>query len=100
MTATYWEIGRRIVEFEQEGEAKAAYGERLIDQLARDLSGQFGRGFSRRNLFQIRLFYLAYREKVPTVSAQSGPAAATPAPAGKVHWSKRWKRHNGCWHGG
>ena len=52
--------------------------------MARDLSGQFGRGFSRRNLFQIRLFYLAFREKVQTVSAQSGPTTARPAPAGKV----------------
>ncbi len=88
MTATYREIGRRIVEFEQKGKAKAAYGERLIDQLARDLSDQFGRGFSRRNLFQIRLFYLAYREKVQTVSAQLGPVTAMrPAPAGKVQTS-------------
>jgi predicted nuclease of restriction endonuclease-like (RecB) superfamily len=84
MTATYWEMGRRIVEFEQQGKPKAAYGERLIDQLARDLSRQFGRGFSRRNLFQIRLFYLAYQEKVQTVSAQLGPAMAMPAPDGKV----------------
>ena len=89
MTATYWEIGRRIVEFEQEGKAKAkaAYGERLIDQLAHDLSGQFGRGFSRRNLFQIRLFYLAYREKVQTMSAQSGLTMAKPALAKKVQTS-------------
>ena len=84
MTATYWEIGRRIVDFEQEGKAKAAYGERLIDQLARDLSGQFGRGFSRRNLFQIRLFYLTYQDKVQTVSAQLGPVTAMPLPVGKV----------------
>lgn len=87
MTATYWEIGRRIVKFEQEGKAKAAYGERLIDQLAHDLSGQFGRGFSRRNLFQVRLFYLAYREKVQTMSAQSGLTTANPALAKKMQAS-------------
>jgi len=60
LTATYWEIGRRIVEFEQRGEAKAVYGERILERLSRDLSTQFGRGFRRRNLFQIRAFYLAW----------------------------------------
>lgn len=42
MTATYWEIGRRIVEHEQEGSHKAEYGQRLLDQLARDLTKQLG----------------------------------------------------------
>ena len=45
MTATYWEIGRRIVQSEQRGERRAEYGEQLIEQLARDLTRQFGRGF-------------------------------------------------------
>lgn len=45
MTATYWEIGRRIVEFEQGGEGRAAYGEALIKRLGADLSQRFGRGF-------------------------------------------------------
>ena len=60
MTATYWEIGRRIVEFEQGGEARAGYGETLIQRLADDLSRQFGRGFSRQNLQQMRQFYLCW----------------------------------------
>jgi hypothetical protein len=38
MTATYWEIGRRIVEFEQRGEKRAGYGEELLKRLAQDLS--------------------------------------------------------------
>lgn len=84
MTATYWEIGRRIVECEQGGRAKAEYGERLIELLAKDLTGRFGRGFSRRNLFQIRLFYLAYRDKVQTLSAQSGPMDRAPGGARTV----------------
>lgn len=75
MTATYWEIGRRIVEFEQAGAQRAAYGEQLIDRLSADLSARFGRGFGRRNLFQIRAFYLAYREIVQTASAQLDPAS-------------------------
>jgi hypothetical protein len=70
MTATYWEIGRRIVEFEQQGKDRAGYGEQLLDQLSADLTSQFGRGFGRRNLFQIRAFYLAYRSIVQTSSAQ------------------------------
>jgi predicted nuclease of restriction endonuclease-like (RecB) superfamily len=59
MTASYWEIGRRIVEFEQGGQERAEYGEALIQRLAQDLSNQFGRGFSRQNLWQMRAFYLA-----------------------------------------
>ena len=70
MTATYWEIGRRIVEFEQQGKDRAGYGEQLLDQLSADLTSRFGRGFGRRNLFQIRAFYLAYRSIVQTSSAQ------------------------------
>lgn len=45
MTATYWEMGRRIVEFEQGGEARAAYGEQLIDRLSQDLSQRYKRVF-------------------------------------------------------
>lgn len=60
MTATYWEIGRRIVELEQQGEARAEYGKRIIERLAADLSDRLGRGFQKSNLFQMRAFYLTY----------------------------------------
>lgn len=60
MTASYWEIGRRIVEFEQDGKERAEYGQALLKRLSADLSGRFGRGFSERNLEQMRLFYLAW----------------------------------------
>ena len=70
MTGTYWEIGRRIVEYEQGGLNKAQYGQQLMDQLSQDLTSRFGRGFGRRNLFQMRAFYLAYPEIVQTVPAQ------------------------------
>lgn len=60
MTATYWEIGRRIVESDQAGQERAAYGEALIARLAEDLTTRFGRGFSRQNLQQMRSFYLAW----------------------------------------
>ncbi len=60
MAATYWEIGRRIVEWEQSGKKRAAYGEALLNRLATDLTKRFSRGFSRQNLQQMRQFYLVY----------------------------------------
>ena len=60
MTAAYWLIGHRIVEFEQSGEERAEYGAALIEKLAADLTGRFGRGFSRPNVQNMRLFYISY----------------------------------------
>jgi predicted nuclease of restriction endonuclease-like (RecB) superfamily len=60
MTATYWEIGRRIVEFEQGGEARAEYGAKLLEKLSSDLTPRFGRGLGVINLRQMRRFYLAW----------------------------------------
>ena len=57
LTQTYWQIGRRLVEVEQDGQTRAAYGEALLKRLSKDLTAQFGRGFSERNLEQMRLFY-------------------------------------------
>jgi len=54
MTATYWEIGRRIVEEEQRGKERADYGEQLVTRLAKDLTSRCGRGFRYRNLYQMR----------------------------------------------
>jgi hypothetical protein len=71
MTATYWAIGRRIVEQEQHGAVRAGYGEELIVRLSKDLQSRFGRGFGRANLFQMRAFYLAYREILQTSSGES-----------------------------
>lgn len=72
MTATYWEIGRRIVEIEQQGQERAEYyGDEIVDRLSEDLSKRFGRGFKRSNLFQMRQFYLTYQNIVQTLSGQS-----------------------------
>ena len=60
LTATYWEIGRRIVEFEQGGKARAEYGGELLKALSRDLTAKHGRGFSRTNLQLMRLFYAGW----------------------------------------
>ena len=56
MTASYWAIGRRIVQFEQQGEERAEYGDALVSQLADDLTRQFGRGFSQPNLWKMWLW--------------------------------------------
>jgi predicted nuclease of restriction endonuclease-like (RecB) superfamily len=70
MTATYWEIGRRIVEQEQRGQRRAQYGKALLRRLAADLTSRFGKGFSERNLLAMREFFLAW--SIPqTVSAES-----------------------------
>ena len=77
MTAAYWLIGRRIVEFEQSGEERAEYGEALIDKLAEDLTGRFGRGFSSQNIYNMRLFYLSHPpDKI--LQTPSGKLAPTP----------------------
>lgn len=60
MTATYWLIGRRIVEQEQGGQARAGYGEALLARLSADLTSRFGRGFSVDNLETMRAFSSAY----------------------------------------
>ncbi|MDO8310868.1 MAG: PDDEXK nuclease domain-containing protein [Sideroxyarcus sp.] len=57
---TCWEIGRHIVEFEQDGQARAAYGKRLLHALAETLSAEFGKGFDPTNLRHMRGFYLAF----------------------------------------
>ena len=66
----YWEIGREIVEFEQKGKIRAKYGEELIKRLSKDMTQKFGRGFSERNLWNMKAFYLNF--PIPqTVSAES-----------------------------
>mgnify|MGYP004499674681 FL=1 len=58
MIETYWHIGRRIVEEEQNGERRAEYGERIIEKLSKQLSLRYGKGFSSRYLRSFRKFYL------------------------------------------
>ena len=86
MTATYWEVGRRIVEFEQGGQDRAEYGDRLLKRLSSDLSARFGKGYSERNLEQMRLFYLAWLpEKISqTLSAEFIAPAICQTASGKL----------------
>ncbi len=66
---TYWYIGRRIVEFEQSGNEKAEYGSELLKRLSKDLKAHFGKGFSKSNIYIMRLIYLKY-EKFQTLSGK------------------------------
>lgn len=83
MTATYWEIGRRIVQCEQAGERRAAYGEELLTRLSGDLTKRFGRGYSVDNLERARKFYLTFAsaKKSATPLRISSPAGLTPISA-------------------
>ena len=95
MTATYWLIGRHIVEYEQAGKARAEYGEALLGKIATDLTARFGKGFSTRNLEQMRLFYQSWPisqtpsaeleppRKSQTPSAESSDAQIVQTPSGK-----------------
>ena len=80
MTAAYWLVGHRIVEFEQSGEERAEYGTALIERLAADLTHRFGRGFSRQNIQHMRLVYLSYPpDKIrQTVSGKLGRSPQLP----------------------
>jgi len=60
MVETNWQIGKYIVEYEQEGNPKAKYGSKLLETLSHDLTLLHGRGFSRPNLNNMRLFYLLF----------------------------------------
>ncbi len=60
MLHTYWEIGKHIIEFEQDGKQKSEYGSQLLEVISKDLSLKHGKGFSRSNLNYMRLFYNKY----------------------------------------
>lgn len=82
LTATYWEIGRRIVEHEQGGKARAEYGEELLQSLSNDLTAKHGRGFSRQGLQKMRAFYLGW-EICSTPSGKLEAAVICPTVSGK-----------------
>jgi predicted nuclease of restriction endonuclease-like (RecB) superfamily len=69
LVMTYWEIGKYIVEYEQDGNEKAEYGTELLERLSKDLTLEYGKGFSRSNLFQIRQLYVKF-PKIQTLSGQ------------------------------
>ena len=66
MVEAYWQMGKRIVEQEQLGKERANYGTQLLKLLSRELTKEFGKGFSINSLYYFRQFYLAFPEKFPT----------------------------------
>jgi hypothetical protein len=76
MTATCWEIGGRIVEFEQGDQNRAGSGAELLERLAQDVAARFGRGFSRRNLQDMRTPHQVFlpAQVASTPSNETGPA--------------------------
>lgn len=62
LLATYWNIGRIIVEHEQQSKERAEYGRQTLQKLSKVLTKEFGKGFSRANIYNMRLFYLTYRK--------------------------------------
>jgi predicted nuclease of restriction endonuclease-like (RecB) superfamily len=92
MTATYWEIGRRIVKFEQQGQERAGYGEQILSKLSQDLTALFGRGFGVDNLQRFRSFFLSYptesiyatlSRKLPEVLLVRSQTPPRKSPSGK-----------------
>jgi predicted nuclease of restriction endonuclease-like (RecB) superfamily len=64
MLMTHFEIGRMIVEEEQQGKEKAEYGKELIKHLSEELTKEFGKGYSQRNILYFRQFYLTYTSRI------------------------------------
>jgi hypothetical protein len=76
---TNFKIGRRIVEEEQKGVARAEYGKHIIPKLSAHLKAEFGRGFSRSNLEYMRKFYLTYQARVPGISQTTSGKFKSPS---------------------
>ena len=66
MVDTYWNVGKYIVEYEQQGKERAEYGSNLLNRLSKDLTERYGKGFSKSNLLYIRKFYLVFRKNSNT----------------------------------
>ena len=69
MVEAYWNIGKQIVEEEQRGKHRAEYGKALIKELSKRLTEDFGKGFSKRNIYNMKKLYIAF-PKMQTLSAQ------------------------------
>ncbi|MEQ9498168.1 MAG: PDDEXK nuclease domain-containing protein [Deltaproteobacteria bacterium] len=81
MVHAYWHVGREIVEVEQRGDARAAYGERVLPDLAKRLRERFGKGFSEPNLRNMRQFYLTFRDGSAVPEEAGGPPKRSAVPS-------------------
>jgi len=87
MVLTYFEIGRKIVEEEQGGKTRADYGKKLLKELSKALTADFGRGFSIRNLEQMRQFYIVYSPSKKILTNTALGKAQTLSALFKLSWS-------------
>ncbi len=85
MVEAYWQVGKRIVEEEQQGEKRAGYGKQLMSTLAKGLTEDFGKGFSERTLREYRQFYLTFPDLKNTIDASTPPIWRTVY--AKLSWS-------------
>jgi len=89
LTSTYWLVGKRLVEHEQKGHSRAPYGAELLKRLSKDLQERLGRGFSERNLEQMRQFFLLWPKSqtlsAASVSTGSGRISQTPSAKSAAH---------------
>ncbi len=79
---TNYELGRRIVEHEQKGQARAEYGKKLLQELSAQLTAEFGKGFSQSNLECMRKFFLLWQSRVGQISQQPTGKLMQPVPSG------------------
>jgi len=61
MVRAYWNIGRLIIQEEQKGKSRADYGHNIVASLAKRLTTEYGKGFDKRNLWYMRLFYITFQ---------------------------------------
>ena len=86
MVSAYWRIGRDIVEAEQNGKVRAAYGSNLLTELAKRLCDKYGKGFSVSTLRDIRQFYITYSDTSPIHHAVRGKSKSLSPNLGWVHY--------------
>ena len=89
MVKAYWQVGRLIVEHEQGGRKRATYGDAVLDDLARRLTSDFGRGFDVRNLRYMRQFYLAFPRHRAVTSHTHADHTQNARRTGSGHAAKR-----------
>lgn len=93
MVYTYFEIGRMIVEDEQQGKERAEYGKQVLKELSIRLTAEFGKGFSKRNLEQMRQFFLTYpiaqkpSAQLQPIVKEINTISSTPLPKFNLSWS-------------
>ena len=85
MVIAYWYIGREIVQLVQAGDARAEYGQGVLEALSARLHRRYGKGFSVTNLRYFRLFYQVYSNRVPEIHHKASDESASAAKPAKKH---------------